>query len=493
MANYSIPVVGGFNTDSSTSFDSQQSINWWPRFDTVNKKLRMVPTGGTEIVDTFEDVDLDGPGRSSFTVGSLEYHVVKNKVYTRDMAGIINNIGTLTTSTGYVGITSNNLQVLFVDGALGWVYTIATDNFSQITSPGFPSNPIDCVFIKGFFFVIQGLTVQFFQSAPDDAFTWDASNFAAANSEGDELVACRSLNDRLWLFSNYSISIWEDQGRSGFAFRQDETLLYNIGAYNAKSTVTNEGVMIFVARTTAGVGSVYMTKGDAPRAVSSYTIDTFLSQKTATTGINDIEAFLFKENGQLFYQMSSTTSNFTKLYNNNDSSGNAWTTRQMIDGNRHIATSYVFFNGNPHILSYKDNNLYEMSQFIITDSGIPIYRMRQTENFYVADYPALKMIRIQANFQSGVGINGTPNFNSPNYIQGADPKCYLSISRDGGTLFGNQHPAPLGRIGEIDRRTFWDKLGKTGRKGQLALRFEIYDPVACCLIDADLEYQEGAR
>ena len=493
MANYPIPVVGGYNIDSSTSFDSQDSINWWPRVDPVNNKRRMVPTSGTEVLDTFENSATTGPGRASYTVGTLEYHVVEDQVYTRDVDGNVANIGTLSSSSGYVGITSNNLQVLFVDGADGWVYTIATADFSEVTSAGFPSAPIDCVFIEGFFFVIQGLTTEFFQSAPDDAFTWDASNFAAANSEGDALVACRSLNNRLWLFSNYSISIWENQGRAGFAFRQDLNLLYNIGAYNAKSTVTNEGVMIFPARTTAGVGSIYMTSGGAPRVVSTYTIDTFLSEKSESGGLEDLEAFLFKENGQLFYQLSSTTGNFTKLYNNNDQSGNAWSSRQMIDGNRHIASSYVFFNGQGHILSYKSNDLYQMSQFIATDSGTPIYRMRKTVNFYIENYNPLKIIRIQANCENGVGITGTPNFYSPSYIQGADPKCYLSISRDGGTIFGNQHPAPLGRIGEFDRRTFWDKLGKTGKKGQLSLMFEIFDPVSTCLIDANLEYQEAAR
>lgn len=492
-----INVVGGFNQQRSSSFDYQQSINWYPMTDEVVKKSYMVPTSGTQSTYTFIDAGLSAVGRASFTIRNLEYHVVGNTVFTRNTSGIVENIGTIGTSTGYVGISSNGLQVLFVDGSQGYIYTIDTGTFVEIdrTPPvdpndpsavGFPLNPIDCCFIKGFFFVIEGETNRFFQSAPDDCQIWDPSNFAMANSNGDILVCCRSLDNRLWLFSTESISIWEDEGKAGFAFRQDQTVFYDYGAYSAKSTVVDQGVMIFQARTTAGVGSTFLTTGGRPQEVSSSAVNFFFSNKDAQGGLSDLEAFIFKENGQIFWQCSSTISNFTIVYNSTNSS---WFTRQMLDGSRHIATSYVFFNGEAHILSYNDNLLYIMSQYVLTDEGLPIYRARRPSNVYFQNYARIRMDLLQANFESGVGINGNPNFNSPAYVQGSDPQAFLSISRDGGTVFGNSRPAPMGRIGEFDRRTIWRKLGISGKKGQVAFFIEIFDSVRTYLIDASLSYE----
>lgn len=489
---YEVDIVGGFNVQASTSFDNQKSINLYPMTDTVKKVSFMVPTSGTLTVDTFTDAGSDAVGRASFTSGILEYQVVGDTVFSVNASGVKETLGTMSSTTGYVGITASATEVMFVDGSQGYIYTISSGSFDIIdrTNPdsaGFPNNPIDCVFISGFFFVVIADDTRFFQSSPDQATFWDAENFALANATGDFPVCCRSLDGRLWIMSNYSMSIWVNQGEAGFSFRQDQTLLYDFGSYSAKSTVCIGGVMIFLARTPSGVGSVYLTKGGEPKPVSTLSVDNFLSSKDLSIALADFEAFIFKENGQVFWQCSSTQGNFTICYNSANSS---WFTRQMYDGTRHIATSYSFFNGKPHILSYANNNLYEMSQYLVTDDQFPIYRARQTTNFSLPSYKRCMLKVLESNFQSGVGITGDINFASTLYVPGSDPMCYMSISRDGGTVFGNSRPAPMGRVGEFDARTVWRKMGISGKKGQVCFLFETFDPVVVFAMGALLTYEE---
>ena len=448
----------------------------------------MAPTSGTEPLVELDTGTPTHTGRASFTVGTNQYQVVGDKVFRIDSGLTVTTIGTLTTSSGYVGISSNNVQVFFVDGSAGWVYDIPGGTFTQVTAPGFPATPIDCAFILGFFFVVEGDTDLFYQSAINDALTWNAENFAEANSTGDILVASRVLKDRLWMASTYSISIWDDQGDAGFAFRIDGTIQLNYGVLNAKSTVSAYGYLFFISRTQSGVGSAYFSKGGTPEWISTSAQD---YQFSILTNPNDGEAIVFKENGHIFYQISFTEDNKTFVFDVTNyliTGSKTWHTRQMFDGTRHIASSYVYFADTPYILSYADNYLYEMSQNILTDSGIPIYRCREGIDFLAPSYNRIRVEKFEANFQSGVGINGTPNIYSPYYVQGASPHAYLSISRNGGQTFGNKKIAPLGRIGQFDRRTIWYKNGMSGAKGLIRFKIEIYDPVRTYLINCAITY-----
>jgi hypothetical protein len=246
--------------------------------------------------------------------------------------------------------------------------------------------------------------------------------------------------------------------------------------------------MFMVSKTQAGVGSVYYSTGGEPKQASDSAIDTQLSK---LANPDDAEAFIFKEDGHTFYQLSYTTDNKTFVYDYNNSvitQSPSWHYRQMSQGERHIATSYIFYNNTPYILSYKDSFLYKMSPTIRSDNGIPIYRARQLPIFMSGDQKTIRLDMVQANMQSGVGLDADPNFYAPTYVQGADPLCYLSISRDGGRIFGNSAAAPIGRIGQYNARTIWRKKGRSGAKGQLVFLFEVFDPVACFFIDLTLTY-----
>jgi len=482
MPQEELKVIGGSNQETSPQFDSEQSINWSPIFDPVKKQTFMRRTGGTLTIDSLNTTD--SVGRASFDKDDLMFQVVGENIYKFDTSLTKVEIGTLTTFNGYVGIASDGLTVVFVDGAFGYVYTIATDTFETIVSPGFPDEPIDVAFQQGFYLVIQGDSNRFYQSAEGNPLIWNAENFAQANSNGDNLVAIRSLNNRLWLQATNSMTIWEDQGTAGFAFRQDTDILYNFGVYTTKSTQVDEGYLIFFARTTAGVGSVYMTEGSKPKVVSNPAID---YQFTTLTNPNDAEAFIFKENGQLYYQLNFTTDSRTFLYN---VTSNIWLERMMIDRTRHIATSYCFFNNTPYILSYNSNKMLKMDQTLLTDDGVPIYRRRISAPFMMPTNKNFIINFIQLLIQSGIGLNGVPVEVAPNYVMGAKPRIYLSLSRDGGRVFGNAHAESMGLIGEYGTRIRFRKLGRMKARSMCSIMIEVFDPVEVVLMGGLIDYTE---
>jgi hypothetical protein len=82
-------------------------------------------------------------------------------------------LGTINTTTGYVGIDGNPTQVIFVDGQNGWIWdTSINGTLEMITDPGFPPNPIDVTMLDGFFVVISGGTNNFNLSEFNNGLIW---------------------------------------------------------------------------------------------------------------------------------------------------------------------------------------------------------------------------------------------------------------------------------------------------------------------------------
>jgi hypothetical protein len=621
VQNYDI--VGSYNNQRVTSIDAERSVNLFEYIDPLGKKPKvLINTSG------LTNTQLLFPGaaggfRAQFVFDNVEYNVIGNAVFSRTPTNAISFLGTLTTFTGYVGIDANTFEVIFVDGAKGYIWDTNAETFTQITDQSFPTNPIDVCFLDGFFIVASGGTNNFLLSSFDGGngstgsagLVWGpaANNFTADDTVGNNwlvvgsstiggasgtqnyetgvpvnvsnsggalptplaasttyyaiyvdsthirlattyanaiagtaitlttngtgtqtitslgqlqqgaitthpgnIVACRTLHRRLFLFSGFYTEVWENAGVGyNLPFRRNNSLLMEYGTPAIGSISVSFDIMVFLSQSRDGLGSVMMVRGTESIPISTRALDFALSQYAQNQQISDCDGFLVKENGLIFYRMNFTAANHTYVYNvtlsdpTNDAT-KLWHEEEMLDGTRHVAQTHSYFNGINYVGHYNLPILYQLDSQAYTNDGQAIRRMRIAKAFVPPGYQRMRIDRFQVDLLQG---NVAEEVTAPveldlaaengNFIlteNGDDiqleqsdivvisgnlqPYAYLSISRDGGQTYGYTIKMPMGQIGQRTFRTVWRKLGTIPRGQAFVPKLEFFDEIPIVILGA---------
>ncbi len=345
------------------------------------------------------------------------------------------------------------------------------------------------------------------------------------------IVACRTLHRRLFLFSSFFYEVWENSGiGTNLPFRRNNALLGEYGAVSASCIATGFDYMFFLSQDRDSLGPVMQIAGTSPAAVSNRALDFQLAQYAATTGVDDCRSFLIKEDGLFFLRMNFTSSNHTFVYNvslsdPSQEQGKLWHEEEVLNGDRHLAQTHSFFNGINYAGSYKAPTLYQVSNNAFTNGvvfdsdgfivvpGETIRRMRITKSVTPPGYQRTRIDRFQLDLLQGsaaelqatdseLDITSENGFiitteNGVNLITDSGstiyrpivPKIYLSISKDGGQTYGFLLQAPMGTAGQTTFRTLFRKLGVIPRGQGFVVKIEFYDPIPFVLLGASWAYE----
>jgi hypothetical protein len=172
-------IVGSYDNQRYSSINAERTINMFEYIDPNGKRPKtLLPTAG--LVDAELDFGAETGGvRATFVFNNAIYNVVGATVFrTTGTTGSLTttNIGTIGTSSGFVGIDANTFQVIFVDGQAGYIYDVNAGTFQQITDTGFPPAPLDVCYLDGFFLVPQGGTNQFQLSSFNQGMVWSGAS-----------------------------------------------------------------------------------------------------------------------------------------------------------------------------------------------------------------------------------------------------------------------------------------------------------------------------
>src|SRR3990167_6022621 len=167
-------LIGSYDNQRISTISAQRTVNMFEYMDPQGKRPKsLLPTSG--LVDVGLDIGNTGGARAAYVFNQAIYQVYGDRVYrTLGTTGslVTDHIGTLSTSSGYVGIEANTFQVIFVDGEQGFIFDTSTGIFKRITDPSFPAKSIDVTFIDGFFLVAHGTTNQFQLSDFNQGLIW---------------------------------------------------------------------------------------------------------------------------------------------------------------------------------------------------------------------------------------------------------------------------------------------------------------------------------
>lgn len=456
-----IPLFGIGNVGRSVSVTAQERTNLYievKQDDEGKHVLTMYGTPGLEVFYNFGA----SPIRGLYQVGDLIYVTYRDKLYSLSNNATATELGTLNTFGGRVNFSDNGTQIILVDGVDGYIYNMSTTAFNQIVDADWPG--ADTVtFLNGRFIVNKPTTGEFYWSDLYDGLSWDALNFATAESDPDSLVAVIAELGQLVLFGGKTTEFWGDSGAADSAFSRIGSSAIEWGLAARDSMCKFSDGIMFLRKNRLGQVQVCLLNGYQATPVTNpemeFVFGTYGNVSNAT-------AFAYMINGHPFYQINFPTPDVSWLY---DGQSRSWSKLTSGEG-RHRAEQFVSLLGIPYSSDYENGKLYRIDQNVYTDDGQTI--VREFISRHQANGNRMKFSQMWLEFEPGVGLQTG---------QGEDPQCMMSVSKDGGKTYGNEHWRTIGAAGKYKTRAIWNRIGQTF---DWVFKFRVTDPVKVVIIAA---------
>ena len=427
-----IPIALQYAKGDNRLNTSETVINLYPEKiqGTTVANIILKNTPGYTELETLDTNNIVG----IYTAPDKMYIVTETKLYSYDGVKLL-ELGNVSFSKP-VTFAYNGIQLVITAGD-SYYYDGST--VTKITDTAYYDSDT-VTYQDGYFIFNRSGTGQFFITDPYTV-TFNALNYATAESSPDNLLAVKSDAKKLYLFGNNTIEIWYNSG-DVFPFSRIDGGIINIGLLDSNTIQLVNNVVTFVGNDNI----VYFLDGFEAKRISTTVIEELIANST-----NFVSAS-YNYEGHLFYQL--TTDSETLVY---DFTTGIWHKRETDNGKyaiRHI----VFFEGSYY--GVDDNNkIYEVSEDIYTENGSPIKREFTTAPL-INDGDYFTINTLQVLLETGDIKNDEDN------------KIYLRFS-DNGQDWSNINEKELGLIGVRDKRI---KFNRLGRHREVMFRVYTYAP-----------------
>jgi hypothetical protein len=406
----------------------------------------------------------DNPIRGIYALGDFFYVVQNNVLYKVNNAFVKASVGTLLTSTGWVDITNNGLDLVLVDGTAGYRYTILSGVLAQIVDADFPNGATTATFSDSYIIVNKPNSQQFFWSASYNAAAWDGLDFVSAESFPDNIVRMSTANGYVYAFGVNSTQVFA-ANQTGYSAISGMTVEHGLVAIRSLAKIKDvakiNDAFIFLSVTRRGEAQVIMLAGGQPDKVSTPDMDNIINGYDTVTNAT---AFSYTYNGHEFYQINFTESSW--LY---DGTMQLWSQLKTRDW-RHLAETAIIYLNKVLVSDYAHGKLYILDKDALTDNGIPI-TFELTGKHIFKNLDRLGITELQLECETGVGIDSG---------QGSDPQMIIGVSKDHGHVFTESF-ASMGKQGDYTARCRRYRLGMAR---DWTFRIRITDPVKRVLLGA---------
>lgn len=424
--------------DESKSIDWNQAklVNWYLQANKRGKlPLAAYPTPGTTLFSS----NSGSSCRGGFVYNEVPYVVIDSKLYSIASDGTKTELGTLTTSTGHLGMNkwaAITNQIIVIDGAHGYHYNTQTATFTQISDVDFPNTATSITAQDEYFLVSQPNSPTVTYSDISNGLSWNALNIIQKNRIAGNVTGVVASHGQVLFIAKDNI---EPYFNSGAPFeRSQDSLLYVGSQYVETCCVASDAsVLMMVDQKGGGVRVVY-AKQDQYASISD-TIDYKL--KTITTK-SDAFAYIYEQEGQEFYVLTFPTLGITLVYNITTQSWHEMQSYVASAYTRHISNFIISCYGKIIIGDYQSGNLYYLDSDVYTENNTAIKRQLTTYPFY-SEGKQVTGSRLEILFETDVGSNGVVD---------------VSISKDSGHTFVARDSLTIGNAGT---RTYLDRLGSS--------------------------------
>lgn len=450
------PLVGNRLNFGSPSITAQERINCFIEQSSDSSDVTIYRTPGLQLFVTVGST----PIRAVFGTGDFLGVVSDSNIYAINNSGLSTLAGFLTTTTGRVSIATNGSQTIVVDGTdQARLIDTSASTSEYVTLPASCTNVcyLDSYFIAG-----GGDSQQFYISGQYDGSTWNALDFASAESNPDNLVSVFADHGQLMLFGEFTVEIWGNNGAQDFPFQRVSTPT-EWGLAARWSIAKLDNAVAFLGRNRLGQVQVVMMIGYTVQKISTEDIDRIINFDLSYSAAT---AYSYMVNGHSMYVLN--VGNQTLMF---DLLSNEWSVLKSYGIVRHygeIATNYL---DRTVVTDYRNGNIYNITDKVYSDNGQPSI-VTVAGRHLTKNRELLILRELEIDMEHGAGLaNG----------QGSDPQMEISISRDGGHNFLSRGSRAIGRLGEYMTRTRVTRLGQ-GR--DFVFKISISDPIPVKIIGA---------
>lgn len=479
--------IGGTSVPQSPFASQEQTMNWHlERIESPGGKAAyaLYPAFGAA---SFGSVTTAAANRAFFAENGRAFTVIGATFYEVSSTGTLTSRGTVATNSNPATICGNGDaggEIFVTSGDRGYIFTLATNGFAQVRGSATTMG----AHLDGYFLALDTATSTLHVSDLLDGTTWSGTQFAQRSMASDpwKAMAVSSSSRAVLLLGESTSEWWYNAGTFPFPFtpRPDGLLPFGIAAPFSIKDVN--GTLMWLGRTSAGVGQVLAARGMVPDVVSTHALQTQLERYVVThaDALLDAEGDTYDVQGHSFYQLTLPTPDKTWVYDT--TVPGVWVERGtwLSEDNAYQAwrlVHHVYAFGKHLAGDRSTGKIYEMSPTVYTDvDDRPIRRVRRAPCLWDQGR-TLFVSAFEVFAQPGVGLTSG---------QGSTPQLALRISKDGGQTWGNERVRSIGAVGNYQTRARWTRCG-SGRD----LVFEVVatDPVPFRLVGAGLEVTSGAR
>lgn len=405
-------------------------------------------------------------GGMEFDALSVAFVVHRGVLWEVNNAGSMTNRGTLLTTTGRVSIADNGTQIMIVDGTYGYIYDTGTHVFAQITDVDFPANPVTVTFLAGRFIVNLNGSSRFYVSDLYNGLSWDALNFANAETSPDPILAVLASNGQLILLGSRTTEYWGNSGSLDFAFVLIQGTATEWGIAAIWSLAKYDNSYVYLVKNRMGQVMVAKINGYLPEPVSNVDISAIIN---GYTNVADASAYSYMLGQHPMYVISFPTAGKSWLY---DGSTGIWSPLKSQGISRHNAEFGFSLINKTIVADYSTGQLFTLTAAAVTDNGVSIERAITSETVASPDLDRLTVDKFRVDIEVG---NGTTTG------QGSNPQIGLEVSRDNGKTWGAQMWTTMGALGNYVLRAEWRRLGTAFN---FVFRLTVTDPVNLVMVSA---------
>ena len=379
---------------------------------------------------------LAGAIRGMRSVNGRLFVVAGPTFYEVSTTGVATIRGSVTSENPFVGMAHNSTQLCLTDGSNGYVFNLASNVFTTISSPGWQGS-FDVAELDGYGIFIRPKTDQFYISKNDDFSTFNAIDFSSADSQPDSIVTQRVLHRELWLMGETSTEIWVNSGDISFPFVRYNSVTLDIGIVGKRAAIVAADSIMWIGKTTRGSGIVYLARGHQPQRVSTRAVEQALAK---STDLSAATMWAYQVDGHEFIGINAPGLPSTWVY---DAAIQQWHERaEWSAGWQQGRVSHVCSHSGLQIVGDATGKLYTLSQTVYTNGTDPLVRERTWPHKISPSMQPISFHILQLACTTGYGGTVT-----------------LEISNDGGMTFGPPLLRSLGAIGRFMQRIRWMPLG----------------------------------
>jgi hypothetical protein len=447
-----VPLFGVGTQARSLNVSAQDRTNLYVEVqsDPEANGIVLYPTPGKRVFVNFGA----NPIRGLYQRGDVIYAVNGATLWEVAANGTLTNRGTLNSTGGRVDMTDNGLALFIVDGTDGYTLTFSGNTFAEITDADFVAGET-CDFLNGRVLVQQSNSGRFGWSGVY-ANTWDALDFATAETNPDNLVRVKVDSGILYLFGESTTESWGDSGAEDQPFARIGASAMQWGLAARWSVAKFMGSLACLGKNRLGGVQVYLVAGSSFKPISTPELEQEIAGYSA---VSDATGFGYMVNGHPMYQLNFPTANKSWIY---DGQSSQWSRVSSGEG-RDRGDIQINFLNDSYVSDYESGKLYVLDPDTYTEDGQTIVREVVTRHSKAGDY--LHLSQLWVEMEPGVGLTTG---------QGSDPQLMLQVSRDGGHTYGNEMWRSIGAIGKYKARAVWNRLG---RARDFVFKLRVTDPV----------------